>query len=621
MAILTKLSEEKTVGGLALSDMLSSGLNEFFIQSGALQVEYFLEEVSGRTKTLVAMPAQPQQVVVRRVYSENPVYTFDSEFAYREVANPRIIEVQLTGQTGKHLRISTDENGKPTYTEGPEHLHNFEKFLDKYHFHAASHTTPVVYSIQSVQNDLDYENRPYLVFRGVKENIHGRCHVVDFSYSRSVETHRLGSYQWSLSLRIYDTAEAKDPTRFEMMQSLDKATRSINALTGLSEFFQRGFQASLGQISGGAITVLNSVSGLATSIGRIDNTVYGSLNTITSVVSAGIKALDSIGALFDGDAYVRQNEQFVRDSTRAVVDNWSRMKFCEDVVRKNFRDSTDQWKKAPGTPVLETQRRRLVTKEILYQTWLILGAMGRDGGNGSASDIYGFLAREYGHSALALMFSEREYTPGASVKTEQYSIGYELRPGQSLLTIANSFLGDPSRWIELSRLNDAQDAYTKNDGSPFQAGDLILVPTQAGEFLNTEGDITRDSDLDSVIGTDIRFKDGDIFLSFDDLEMVDGLDNLKQTIERYLQTSTEEVTMDPKYGARQAIIGSKINTITSSLIATRVRESLLRDRRILDVTNMLVSVDPNSSVTLNMSLTCVCVGQNDIVVNTSIPTG
>jgi hypothetical protein len=196
-----------------------------------------------------------------------------------------------------------------------------------------------------------------------------------------------------------------------------------------------------------------------------------------------------------------------------------------------------------------------------------------------------------------------------------------MRPGQSLLTLANSFLGNPNRWNELASLNDASDAYTKSDGTPFQAGDTIFIPAAIGDYQGQNIDLTKNTDAEAIIGTDISFVNGDIFFRNEDIGVVSGADNLKQAIEMSLKTATEEVTMDPRYGAKVAIIGSKINTISSALIATRVREQLLRDSRILDVINFSIELDPNYSDTLNLTLTCVCIGQNDIVVNTDLPTG
>ena len=631
MAILTKLNahKEKSAG---LQDAVGSVLGagpagtDLFLQTGALQVDYFLEEVMGGQQKLVPLPSQPQNVMVRRIYSERPIYTFDPEFAYREVAAPRVVEVELQGQTGIHLRLGIDDNNKITYTEGYNHLLNFEKFLDKYHHHAASHATPVVYSIQSLQNDFDYESRPYLIFRGIKENLHGRCHVTSLNYQRSVSQHRLGSFQWSLTLRIYDTAEPKDPTRFAMMKHLDNATAAVNSLTGLSEAVQQGVQAGVGQVARGAGSVVDAVTGLASSISRIDNTIYGTVGTITTVVGKVINCFDALGALADKDAYIRDFDQAVEGYERQVVDNWTRRKFCEAVLAKNTRKSTDQWNE-PAEPTddeaeieIGQQQSALTMQELLYQGWLAMGPVGMDGVKGD-TEVYGFLKRQYGYSALALFFSDREYQPDAKLKDNTYNISYELRAGETLLTLANRFMGNPGRWVELAALNDAQDAYTKADGTPFAPGDTILIPALSSDFQTMDADISTDNISTDLIGVDFEIFDGDLrFGARDRVYLAMGVNNLKQMIERYLKTATEEVTFDPKYGAKLAIIGSKLNTTTAQLIGARVREQLLRDYRILEVNNIMVERDPEHSDTLNLSLTCVCVGQNDINVTTSMQT-
>ena len=624
MAILTKLPAESSagLGGFNAASIVPTDL---FLQTGALQVDYFLEEVNGTNNTLIPLPSQPQNVVVRRIYAERPIYTFDPEFAYREVAAPRIVEVELQGQTGIHLRLGIDDQGNINFTEGYNHLQNFEKFLDKYHFHAASHATPVVYSIQSLQNDLDYESRPYLVFRGIKENLHGRCHVTSLNYQRSVQQHRLGSFQWSLTLRIYDTAEPKDPTRFAMMQHLDNATAAVNSLTGLSEAVQQALQAGVGQIARGAGSVVDAVTGLASSISRIDNTIYGTIGTITTVAGKVINAFDAIGGLFDGDAYKRDFNQAVDSYERQVVDNWTRRKFFEAVLARQTRKATDQWNEPPeptddeAEMQLEQQSAALKMQEMMYLGWLLTGPLAMEGSK-IETEVYGFLKRQYGYSAMALFFSDREYQPDARAKNNQYNISYELRAGETLLTLANRFMGHPSRWNEIAAVNDAQDAYTKADGTPFAPGDVVLIPALGSEFQTMDADISAENISEDLIGVDFQIYDGDLnFGAGNQVLLAAGVNNLKQMIERYLKTATEEVTYDPKYGARLAIIGSKINATTAQLIAARVREQLLRDARILEVNDIQVTVDPNHSDTLNLSLTCVCVGQNDINVNIPIP--
>lgn len=625
MAILTKLPSESPLGksGFNAASIVPTDL---FLQTGALQVDYFLEEVNGTNKTLIPLPSQPQNVMVRRIYSERPIYTFDPEFAYREVSAPRIVEVELQGQTGLHLRLGIDENGDINFTEGYNHLANFEKFLDKYHFHAASHATPVVYSVQSLQNDFDYEARPYLVFRGIKENLAGRCYITSLNYQRSVEQHRLGSFQWSLILRIYDTADARpDPTRFAMMQSLDNATAAVNSLTGLSEAVQQSFQAGIGQVARGAGGVVDAVSGLAVSISRIDNTIYGTVGTLATVVGKVINCFDAIGGLFDGDAYKRDFFQAVDSYETAVVDNWTRRKFFEAVLAKSSRKVTDQWSFPPEPTDDEveiqigSQAQALTMQEMLYQGWLATGPLGMDTNRRNPTEVYGFLKRHYGFSAMALFNNDRDYQPEARQKTTTYNISYELRAGETLLTVANRFMGSPSRWNELAALNDAQDAYTKTDGTPFAPGDIVLIPAIGAEFQTMDADMNSENIYTDLIGVDFEIYEGDINYSRNgDVHLAMLVQNLKQSIERILKTAMEEVTFDPKYGAKLAIIGSKINSTTAQLAAQRVREGLLRDSRILDVTNIQVEVDPDHSDTLNLSLTCVCVGQNDINVNIPI---
>ena len=622
MALLTSLDKPRSKGGILDGNIIAfSGLGETLLATGALQVDYFLEEKTSTETTLIPFPSQPQNVQVRRIYNEQTIYTFDADFAYREISAPRIVEVTLQGQTGMALRLGINKDGI-TYTEGYNHLHDFEEFVDRYHHKAQSHRSPVVFNVQSLQNDLDYRSRPYLIFRGIKENLHGRCVVKDLSYQRSVTNHRLGSFQWAMTLQIYDKAEAKDPTGFGWMDWADGVQNTLNSITGLSEAVQLGAVATASQVTGDINSIMQSASGIANSIRRVEDRAYGVANMAIGVVNQ-INKTARAWAMFGANKYKEKWDDFTEGTENKWDNAWNTNHWAESKVANGNRTGTDQW--VDSAPVMETQSNQLLVQqynltEMLYQGWLLRGYVG----GGAMEDItidstYGFLGRKYGFEALASLNPDIELV-SAKAKSNTHSMSYEMRAGQSLLNIASFFLGDPSEWTTIAELNDCIDAYTYADNTPIVAGDTILIPTLAMEFSDQNHDPSVNTTDADLIGYDFEFRDGDLIIDTEGFRLVGGGENLRASIIRRLTVSLGEITYSPEYGVNFAIIGRKINEISSSLIGAKLRQCLLQDSRILDVRDILMEVDSKNSTTLNISLTCICVGQHDIVINTDLDT-
>jgi len=625
MAILSTRKDQQPPGGLP-SWTGGPALTETFLRTGALQIDYFLEARNGAAKTLVPFPSQPQNVQVNRLYYEKPLYTFGENFAFREVAVPRMVEVVLQGQTGVALRMGLNEIGEPTFVPGYEHLSNFEKFLDNYHHDAASHSTPVVFNVQSLQNDISYTGRPYLIFRGIKENLHGRCYVQNLSYQRSVAQHRMGSFQWSMTLMIYDTATAEDPTRFGFMDSLDNATDAVNQMTGMVNFYVDGFTSFVTTTSIAAGNVVDASTTLVKSVQAVPGKVGDAVSSVLTVAKKAKNFFSTLGVFCDTQLWDKEltgnvntwNAKLGLGEGEGGWDDWQRRNITAQIVRGGSNTEEDDWD-GNATVDMATTQAALVLEETAYQAWLLTGVLGMDA-RSDANDVpFGFLRRDIGLAALASLNNDKQVGRDARANNMQGTMPYDLRGGDNLLKLANRFMGSPDRWVDLASLNDAVDAYTKADGSPFMAGDSILIPV-GGSFMPMNLDLSQEA-LDTLIGIDFGFTPaGDLTIDRPGagLGTVFGAENMKQAVERLLKTATEEITMDPKYGLDFALIGTKLNESVISLVAARVREALLGDQRILDVNNIVIDRDPSNSSALQMSLNVVCVEQLDIYVRSPI---
>lgn len=631
MAILTTRPLEKSSNGLTSGEIPGSGaLTSLVLSTGVLQVDYFLEEHTnkGSTTTLVPLPSQPQNVEVRRIYSENTIYTFDPEYSFREVAAPRVVEVVLAGQTGVGLRLGINDDGELEYTNGYNHLASFEKFIDKYMHKAADHSSGIVGDEILLNRATNYKVQPYMVFRGIKENLHGRCSIKSLTYARSVDKNRLGSFTWQLTLMVYDAADASDPTGFGFMDWADDVTGFLNSLTGLSEAVMGGLQAGVGQIARDVGGMATAVTGLASSIMNIDNRVYGTIESIATNVNKVLDCFDAMSGVIDGESWKRDGVSFGDGIADQVGNAWNNRDYWDnEMVRATGKpkEAADDWDGDGSESVdFDTQSSALTMTEFMYQSWLLIGAAGADRNRTiSRDEVTGFLNRSVAFGALSSLNKGPDYQPDVKRFSDGYSFQYEMRSGQSLLTIANDVMGDPSRWVDIANLNGMPDAYTKSDGTVLMSGDAILIPTAGGSDFSTFAG-TEPHGAAAIIGTDIGFDQyGDIRIDYNtdnDFSVVVDIENLKATIERILKTTTGEVTMNPDYGLNFSIIGSAINETAVTMITVKIRERLLTDPRILDVTDIKASVDRDVSSQLNISLTCVCVGQNDIVVNTNLQT-
>jgi hypothetical protein len=463
----------------------------------------------------------------------------------------------------------------------------------------ANINTPVVYDALELDNVESYTKRPYLVFRAIKENLHGRCAINSFQFSRSVDSTRLGGFQWTMSLRVYDGADTKDPTRMEFLKHIDGVTQSINQISGLVEAVLSGVQGYVGQVTNSVGDVFRSVGALANTLGTFDNTIYGIAESVMGTADDYMNMLGALGSLVDSDEWASDLEGY-EGTVSAYEARW-----------KTGSSIQEEALAAASEPDLETATLMLVsdTSEMLYQANILLGYLGLAGRGGvsSPSQRRGFLERKDGFEILSALYTQETVMSRTKDNGDQYRYEYIMRAGESLLTLANRFMGSPAEWATLAEINNCLDAHTFGDGSPILAGSIILIP------ISTEGvtmplnprEVTTAED---AMHTDFYLLDGDLELesNLGDLNLVGGLLNIKQAIINRIRSTVEEVTISPEYGVDFPLIGSKITSGDATLIAVKLRESLLDDARVLDVQDMTIT--PLGD-TLTVQLTVLSIGR------------
>lgn len=597
-----------------LRDILSVGL---------LPIGYYIER---RTKhgleKILPLPNQPSQVTINKVYTENPIYTFDPKFAFRQVAPPRIAEVSISGFTGSKGRLGINEDGTLEFMDGQEHMRSFDRFLNEYFRDAAAETLPASYDLSRIGNDLNYEGRPYLIFRAMDEGVHGRCTIQNFSYIRSTEKSRIG-YQWTLTLRVYDS------TSVAFSNPIQDFMDDLEELFNVGATYTSAIVAGVGlgtQILGSARGPIGALADFQSGIGDL-------LDSPISIVNAFGETWREITDLFNTTAVNRMYpDRWFQDNTFASADTvaeYFNVASWEDQVRNrgareqappeglvNEGNTTDPQLQEDNMALTVADEDAIYTMiDLMYYAMILKGYTGSylndyvsdalDPPNGE------YLSRNSNLRDLAT-FSGVELRAGN--KDGGTFQKYTLKAGESLVSVALGLFADPEQWQVLAELNDCQDAMTMADGSPIGVGTEILIPIQSGGLLtipNAPGPIT----IDQITGTDIGVDfGGDIRLRNGDLDMVSDEENLIQWITHTLRTVTGDIPYAASIGLPATIIGMKLTDEAIGLAVALMREALLVDPRILNV-NEINLVRSGDSINVSLNIDCI----NDISFNFTTP--
>lgn len=124
------------------------------------------------------------------------------------------------------------------------------------------------------------------------------------------------------------------------------------------------------------------------------------------------------------------------------------------------------------------------------------------------------------------------------------------------------------------------------------------------------------SELDEFIGTDVGFKSDFIQTATGDLDVITGLDNLKESIYRRIITTQGSVIHRPEYGCSiKKWIGSLNSIDNQRSLAIKVKEQLEQDPRIELVTGVSFKIDDNNPDRVELKCRIVVVGYGETTMN------
>jgi hypothetical protein len=177
----------------------------------------------------------------------------------------------------------------------------------------------------------------------------------------------------------------------------------------------------------------------------------------------------------------------------------------------------------------------------------------------------------------------------------------------TIFSLAMRLLGDQARWKELVVLNALSAPYISVDGDGkdvLRPGDTILFPAGAssGETGIQEDSTKGASALVQRLGRDVRldsYGETGGLTALDlainnrgDIALVEGVDNLVQSVEIKFSTERGSLPTHPTFGI-SAPIGSKATIRSLVAFQMDVRGSLLADSRIDEVSSLDFDINGN----------------------------
>jgi len=365
-------------------------------------------------------------------------------------------------------------------------MKEFHKFCQKYHEYAAEKKKLSRTGIFDLNKTMNNEDQPYLVFRALKENIHVRVAIQNFTWSKAKDSTRM-SYAWTLNLNIYDDHNnGNNPFAIEFIQDLlGGFNRAIENLNGKIFLLSRVLPGLANQVT----------SPLGETVKQLNNTFKG-VNAVANSPGVAVSSLrnavsNALGVISNALEYtlgVRSDNFFGTKVLKNWSDysyfdgSWGFQRLGDTIFYVTSGGDADDFESVPNdidvaTSSYALKNEALIVEELMQAIHAAAGYLNlaKTLIDSSQFNATGFLNRnENSWSGIAALFDDRSNIRKNT--TANFSaVNYTLRTGENLINIAEKVMGTRELWTVLAELNNCTDAFTRADGSPLSSGSVLPI--------------------------------------------------------------------------------------------------------------------------------------------------
>jgi hypothetical protein len=432
---------------------------------------------------------------------------------------------------------------------GPIILQEFDGFLKDYQDAANA-------ASQAHHGHSSHWNNPkeiVMVFRAFDEQIHLCVEPVEWSFQRDTAISKFG-YQWNLTLDAWSVFDAK------------KAPFALGADVGA---FVAAFQKGI-DIGTAGIALFNNV------IENFHNdliSLRAPLISLTNGIGLATKSLQAINSTAKADVLHGICSDLI-NSSRLCITAIGDMAEVADAYQEG-----GQWEQLYDT----FQNITGLTEDIQRNALEFAGQMGFPSS--------GLAPKEIPHKTL-LQPSGLSHLGGPRDLSEAGI--YVQKEGDSPSDVVEKFGQDKTKVPALAEFNGWVDSYHDSQGKPLGPGSVIYIPAewvaeapqmlkqlkQAPELFFTDLYLDPATGDLATFGTDKK-----------DVRTVRGTANIEQAIRNRLLTTQGESAMFPAYGLPFKPGDAITAQISATYIASHLSHQLMRDIRVNDVAEIVVTLD------------------------------
>ena len=593
-------SRDVLLNGFTSSLTTSSALGGLVSQAFKVPAKYYLEiRKSEEILAVMTFPYDPSFVNYSRPTPGSLTYTLGG--IVRNSNTIRRHNISLSGRSGLGQRVAYTRSGGLLYAEGEDVFQEFDEFFKKYSEICASEyglpnhigNPSAVFSQFANQEGLNggSSSNIIMVLRCLDEDLHLKVEPLNFSWSKSAEANRF-DYVWNCEFIAYGYAEKYTNVVLDVLDRIDAEVNalggSISAVSNVIDNISNDYVTNLRK-------TIRNAAGPAQAIRNIGASGQSAYSNVLGIKSDAVNALKQYKFISDavGDAFTAIGEFFTPEDTTPGIGR--QVSNIQEIESQSLALST------LSEPLVTTEKEQddlgnVINSINLIQNRaeIIRGSIPRKFYTERINNINNvfeespqggeFLSNEINFGIM----TEGRFFGGPEEMTEfqnNMDVHYLMRD-DDLLTVAAKYLGNPDRWIELARINKWRDSRRGPDGKLPAPGTKILIPKSIQPLTNPYGD-PNDS-----IGIDLSMPFDDIRISSDgDFVLTRENNNINQYVKNVLMTKSGEI-----FGYKSFGVPIMPNVTNITYAAAVVRESLMRDDRILDVSNIVIESDGDTLI-------------------------